>query len=72
MDTTSKVYENRLYERRRHNEKGDNMKIVQDVYWGLDDDDKIIIDEETIKREFEAKLELIVIQKTGRSEKEMK
>ena len=27
MDTTSKVYENRLYERRRHNEKGDNMKL---------------------------------------------
>ena len=25
MDTTSKVYENRLYERRRHNEKGNNM-----------------------------------------------
>tara|TARA_Y100001937_G_scaffold99163_1_gene135453 strand:- start:34 stop:195 length:162 start_codon:yes stop_codon:yes gene_type:complete len=48
------------------------MKIIQNVYWGLDDDDKVMIDEETIKREFEAKLELIVIQKTGRSEKEMR
>ena len=47
------------------------MKIIQDVYWGLDDDDKVVIDEETIKREFEAKLELIVIQKTGRSENVM-
>lgn len=47
------------------------MKIIQNIYWSLDNNDKVMIDEETIKKEFEAKLKLIVIQKTGRSEKEM-
>ena len=31
MDTTSKVYENRLYEGQRYNEKGDNMTKDEEI-----------------------------------------
>ena len=44
------------------------MKIIQDVYWGLDKDDKVIIDKEMIRKEFEHKLSIIVQEKEGFSE----
>ena len=47
------------------------MKIIQDVYWGLDKDDKVIIDEEMIRKEFEHKLSIIVQEKEGFSENVM-
>ena len=47
------------------------MKIIQDVYWGLDKDDKVIIDEEMIRKEFEHKLSIIVQEKERFSENVM-
>jgi hypothetical protein len=47
------------------------MKIIQDVYWGLDNNDKIVIDKEEIEREFRRKLNSIIEEKTGCEEKEM-
>ena len=48
------------------------MKIIQDVYWGLDDDDNVVIDVEEIRKEFEHKLSIIVQEKEGFSENVMK
>jgi|9_EtaG_2_1085328.scaffolds.fasta_scaffold20414_6 hypothetical protein len=47
------------------------MKIIQNVYWGLDENDKVNIDKEEIEREFRRKLESIIEEKTGCEEEEM-
>ena len=47
------------------------MKIMQEVYWSLDDGNKIVIDKEEIEREFRIKLESIIKEKTGCEEREM-
>ena len=41
------------------------MIIKQEIYWSLDDDDKIVIDKEEIEREFRIKLDSIIEEKTG-------
>ena len=47
------------------------MKIVQDVYWGLNEKDEVVIDVEEIRKEFEHKLSTIVQEKEGFSENVM-
>ena len=47
------------------------MKIMQEVYWSLDDDNKIVIDKEEIEKEFRIKLDSIIEEKTGCEEEEM-
>jgi len=47
------------------------MIIKQKVYWGLDENEKVLIDEEEIERDFRRKLQAIILQYTGSSEKEM-
>ena len=47
------------------------MIIKQEIYWNLDDDNKVVIDKEEIEREFRIKLESIIEEKTGCEEKEM-
>ena len=47
------------------------MKIVQDVYWGLNEKDEVVIDVEEIRKEFEHKLSIIVQEKEGFSENVM-
>jgi hypothetical protein len=48
-----------------------NMIIKQEIYWNLDDDNKVVIDKEEIEREFRIKLESIIEEKTGCEEEEM-
>ena len=47
------------------------MIIRQKVYWGLDENEKVIIDTESIKRSFDRKLENIVHKHNGGTEGEM-
>jgi hypothetical protein len=47
------------------------MIIKQEIYWNLDDDNKVVIDKEEIEREFRMKLESIIEEKTGCEEEEM-
>jgi hypothetical protein len=47
------------------------MIIKQEIYWSLDDNDKIVIDKEEIEREFRIKLNSIIEEKTGCEEEEM-
>jgi len=47
------------------------MIIKQEIYWNLDDDNKVVIDKEEIEREFRIKLESIIEEKTGCEEEEM-
>ena len=47
------------------------MIIKQEIYWNLDDDNKVVIDKEEIEREFRIKLESIIEEKTGCEEREM-
>ena len=47
------------------------MIIRQKVYWGLDENEKVIIDTESIKRSFDRKLENIVHEHNGGTEGEM-
>jgi hypothetical protein len=47
------------------------MIIKQEIYWNLDDDNKVVIDKEEIEREFRIKLDSIIEEKTGCEEEEM-
>ena len=47
------------------------MIIKQEIYWNLDEDNKVVIDKEEIEREFRIKLESIIEEKTGCEEEEM-
>ena len=47
------------------------MKIMQEVYWSLDDDNKVVIDKEEIERGFRMKLESVIEEKTGCEEEEI-
>ena len=54
-----------------NNYKGKKMKIMQEVYWSLDDDNKVVIDKEEIERGFRMKLESVIEEKTGCEEEEI-
>ena len=43
-------------------------KIEVQVYWGLDDNDKVIIDEDEIRKSFEQKLQAVKDDTEGFSE----
>jgi len=43
-------------------------KIEVQVYWGLDDNDKVVIDENEIKKSFEQKLQAVKDDTEGFSE----
>ena len=47
------------------------MIIKQEVYWGLNKKDEVVIDVEEIRKEFEHKLNIIVQEKEGFSENVM-
>ena len=47
------------------------MVIKQEIYWNLDDDNKVVIDKEEIEREFRIKLNSVIEEKTGCEEEEM-
>jgi len=47
------------------------MIIKQEVYWGLNKKDEVVIDVEEIRKEFEHKLSIIVQEKEGFSENVM-
>ena len=47
------------------------MIIKQKVYWGLDENDEVVIDVEEIRKQFEHKLNIIVQEKEGFSENVM-
>ena len=46
------------------------MVIKQEIYWNLDEDNKVVIDKEEIEREFRIKLDYRIEEKTGREEEE--
>lgn len=41
------------------------MIIKQEIYWGLNENDEVVIDVEEIRKEFEHKLSIIVQEKEG-------
>ena len=47
------------------------MIIKQEIYWNLDDNNKVVIDKEEIEREFRIKLDSIIEEKTGCEEEEI-
>ena len=47
------------------------MIIKQEIYWGLDDDNKVVIDKEETERNFRIKLNSVIEEKTGCEEEEM-